>query len=656
MKKTLLLFCLLYTYAQIAQAQFGNHAAFAEIDFGKILLPWDGFGFNYVETCKTLDYENNPQDLGGFSMLSEVEKQEVIELMFGANGLRPAVLKMFLDPWHQDHKDGPYNHERTTEQMRYFVSEGLKKARVLGDSIQIITTLYGPPAYMTVHNSPSTSVLDPAYKKDMSLYMIQWLKYLKKNGYPVTYLSIHNEGTDWLRFPVYDNQPNDAQLDRDYNQLWTAEAIADYMAYMKPLMIEEGVGDIGLTPGEPINLFRFYHFGIADAIAENKAAVDGMDLITSHGFGFGGPFGRGYANSANHGARLLREKKPGLKTWVTSMSWGQTGVLFAAELYEHIYGNRASAIIPWAGIQNSSQWGEVNQHERCAISVLNDGSFKVNKEYYFYKQFTRSGRPGMKVAHAVINRPDVYITAFSGEQTKHPDAFTVINLGETSRYLTDMVELVFNTGEKNLYYSFPVTDPVLAKTQAAPGQMDGVEFPTRTTEDGYLATYTIPWSTLGVQPEKGESFYFDVSARDGRDMPYGHIGWLHDENSFTGEIRLGSTPADNGAVITISEKFGKDYSFNHNKRPGMKPFIHGSWKMKYDEENLYLEVELIDPTNEFGRPIKISLKNSKYRKFKAIRTDELDENFKEIGIYELKGDTLEYLSPNHSVTTFIGMQ
>ncbi len=72
-----------------------------EVDFSKILRDWDGFGVNYVEVAQTRDYQVDPQEYGGFSILTEAQRQEIIDLIFGEDGLKPGLVKMFLDPFHQ---------------------------------------------------------------------------------------------------------------------------------------------------------------------------------------------------------------------------------------------------------------------------------------------------------------------------------------------------------------------------------------------------------------------------------------------------------------------------------------------------------------------------------------------------------------------------
>lgn len=662
---------LLFLSPLLVFGQWGNQASDAVIDFNNKLHEWDGFGVNYVESCQTLDYKNQPQDLGGFSILNAEQKAEILDLTFGKDGLRPEIIKMFLDPWHLSARGEKYDHEWSTKNMMYFVEQGLKISRSLGDKMQIITTLYGPPPFMTQHHHPSISIMDPEHKEDVALYMIDWTKYLRnQKGWPVNYISIHNEGTDWLRWPQYEDQQNDIQKARDYNMLWRPQAIADFMAYMKPVMDREGLQEVGLTPGEPINLFRFNHFGIADEIAANKDALNSIGLITSHGFGLGNNFGRSYANTHNFGATVLQKHRPELKTWITSMSWGKMDTYFGARMYEHIYSNFANAIIPWAFIQRYSHWYGSNHHPGLAIHVREDSTYELKKGYYLFKQFTRAGRAGMRIAKTSITRPDVYIAAFSQNGTDNPDAFVVINIGETAKYTSDLVELSFTVNGNDLYYCFPYKDLVLANKQAKPDQMNGVKVQANPTDEGYIMEFAFPWKTLGWENELGQSFTFNTEVRDGRDMPHGRIRWLGEKNHFSGEIQLAQDAKNNDQKIVIGKTKSKpvidgkqdkpwkklnSYTIENNQMPGTPPMISANWKMQYDEENLYVLVNVQDPTNNMGKEINMHIKGSQYKKFKAFRTDELTENCVDLGEFKSKDGIINYLSPGHSITTFIGV-
>ena len=80
---------LLFTLSSVLLSAQDNEfkATRVDIDFSAKIREWDGFGFNYVETAQTLDYKEDPQEYGGFSLLDEQEKAEIIDLVFGEDGL-----------------------------------------------------------------------------------------------------------------------------------------------------------------------------------------------------------------------------------------------------------------------------------------------------------------------------------------------------------------------------------------------------------------------------------------------------------------------------------------------------------------------------------------------------------------------------------------
>ncbi|RPI44345.1 MAG: hypothetical protein EHM46_02980, partial [Bacteroidetes bacterium] len=295
-------------------------AVSAEVDFSRTLREWDGFGFNYVETAHTSDMEEFNQEYGGFSLLDEQEKQEIIQLVFGEDGLKVGLVKMFLGSLHQAEPGGPYDHRHTTGNMRYFVREGLKLTRAGGRDLQIITTLYGPPGFMTLQKVHRGRDLDPAYRDAMADYMVDWIRFLREEEkFPVKFLSLHNEGEDWKR---WNQEGYTVDKGHDYNLYWPPAQVVDYLKLMPGKLEEAGLGDVGITPGECTNWYRFGTWGYADRIAEDKDACRELDLIISHGF-YGGNYGRWFGEHKSAGIDRLREVRPELHAWVTSTSWSR---------------------------------------------------------------------------------------------------------------------------------------------------------------------------------------------------------------------------------------------------------------------------------------------------------------------------------------------
>jgi O-glycosyl hydrolase len=424
----------------------------AEVDFSKQVRPWDGFGVNYVEVAQSVDYVRDPQEYGGFSLLKEDVRQQILDRIFGNDGLKPGLVKMFLDPLHQGQPGGEFDHESTTRWMRYFVREGLKRTRQRGDDLTIITTLYGPPAWATKQNTLRGRDLDPARKDDLARYMIDWVRYLRnEEKLPVKYLSLHNEGEDWMRWPA-DGKSGNIGTGHDYNLFWPPEQVVDFLKILRPMLDAAGLRDVGITPGECTNWYRFSAWGYADAIADDAEALTNLGLITAHGF-YGGAYGRWFGEHRSLGTDILREKRPALHAWVTSTSWSEMNAANLKEMHGNIYTAKVNGIIPWACVQRPARWVGGDPNPGTAFRVSEDGVCEVLRGYYYYKLVCRAGQPGMAVARTRAMDSEVAVIAFASHGTKHPDAFTVVNLGMDKRIAVK----VLGTGS-NTFMAFRTTD------------------------------------------------------------------------------------------------------------------------------------------------------------------------------------------------------
>jgi hypothetical protein len=96
---------------------------------------------------------------------------------------------------------------------------------------------------------------------------------------------------------------------------------------------------------------------------------------------------------------------------------------FVSRMREHIYLDKANAVIPWAGIQRASKWVGGDPNPGTAFRVCDDGTWEVLPGYYFYKGISRAGQPGMSVAKVISNDKNLTLMAFSGNGTDNPNAF-----------------------------------------------------------------------------------------------------------------------------------------------------------------------------------------------------------------------------------------
>jgi O-glycosyl hydrolase len=441
MKKSILYyFAVAFLIVGPAFSQTGKQAENtikASVDFSQKLQPWDGFGVNYVELAQSTNPITDPQEYGGFSLLTEEKRQEIINIIFGADGLQPDLIKMFFDPFQQKQPGGVFDHESTTHWMRYFVHEGIKKTKERGgNEIDIITTLYGPPGWATKQKFLRGRDLDPTQYENLAKYMINWTKYLvDKEKLPVKYLSLHNEGDSPGRWPL-DGSNGNLGKGNDYNAFWRPWDVAHFLDFM-PQMIKSAGLNVGLTPGECTTWSSFANYWYPWAILDNEQATKNIALITSHGFGEG--------DAINSKATdLLHLKRPDLHAWTTSMTWGNNKMPndydFVNLIRRNIYEAKVNAVIPWACIQTLT-WVGGDPNPGTAFRINANGTWEIRPQYYFYKQLTRSGHKGMAVAAVETQKESgIELIAFASNSTKNPNSFIITNFSDSPK----QVEITIN--------------------------------------------------------------------------------------------------------------------------------------------------------------------------------------------------------------------
>jgi O-glycosyl hydrolase len=415
----LILLCIC-TYPGRSQS-FIDAGTFATVDFSTKLADWDGFGVNYVQAARTHDYKVFPQDYGGFGFLTEEQRQEIIQLVFGDNGLKPSVVKMFLDPLHQTKPGAKFDHEATTQWMRYFVQEGLKLTRARGEDLTIITTLYGPPAWATLQRQLNGRDLDPAQFNNLAIYIADWVKFLReKEKLPVKYVSFFNEADKPHQWPKDGTMKVEDIF--DYNTYWTPTQTADFIPILRSVLDKQDLKDVLVSPGECTSWSHFSERMYGWNIALNPQAIDALGLLTSHSFG-----PDTWLTPA--GANLIRSYKPEIRTWVTSSSWGSADMHMPHQVALNINKVKVNSIIPWAVVQTPSQWHMgVDPNAAPPIRISENGTYEVTSTYSFYKHFTLSGRKGMVTVPTMVSgSADVELVGFGSNGTDNPNTFTLIN-------------------------------------------------------------------------------------------------------------------------------------------------------------------------------------------------------------------------------------
>jgi O-glycosyl hydrolase len=413
-----------------------------KVDFGSVLREWDGFGINYVAAAQTRDYSKWPQDYGSFELLNEDDRQQIVEMIFGDDGLKPSIGKMFIDSL-QAGMEKPenlntdpyildmnlYDHETTTKWMKYFMREGLKRIKTRGEEFKLVCTLYGPAPWMTKQKIVRGRDLDQEMKYEVAKYIIAFAKYMREHeGLPIKYISLHNEGgiEEMRRWPE-DGTDAPEYAKHDYNGIWPTEQVVDFIRFMKDMLNRFGLEDVGLGNGECTRLQGTTKY--AKTIVEDEEACNNYGLMTSHGFGNDdGAF-------TSEPIDIIREKKPEIHGWVTSASWGKMDITFLTTIHRHIYESKINGYIPWAAVQRHSQWVGGDPNPGTAFLITEEGKWSVQRGYYLYKHYCPVGRNGMGVASTESECADIMISAFAANGTENPDGFVIINKGNEEKEL-----------------------------------------------------------------------------------------------------------------------------------------------------------------------------------------------------------------------------
>ena len=116
----------------------------------------------------------------------------------------------------------------------------------------------------------------------------------KKEGFPVKYISLHNEGEDWQRWPADGKNSNIGQ-GHDYNMFWPPNQVIEFINLMTPMLRDAGLNHVWIKNGESTSWYRFSTWGYAEAIYDNEEALDNMNIMTSHGF-YSGSYGRWFGD------------------------------------------------------------------------------------------------------------------------------------------------------------------------------------------------------------------------------------------------------------------------------------------------------------------------------------------------------------------------
>jgi hypothetical protein len=243
------------------------------------------------------------------------------------------------------------------------------------------------PKYLRFFQARFERDLDPDKLQALGGYLASWVTWLReREGFPVRYLSLHNEGDKPHNWPA----DGLIQVDDifDYNTFWPPALLSEFISTLRPYLDSQGLQEIGITPGECSSWAHFHERLYDWHLAANPQTLESLGLITCHSFG---------AASAitPAGVQHLRRFRPELPAWVSSASWGNQDMHLAEHISRNINQVRVNGYIPWACVQTPSQWKDgMDPNAAPPIRISENGSYEVLSTYALYKQFSSRRQAG----------------------------------------------------------------------------------------------------------------------------------------------------------------------------------------------------------------------------------------------------------------------
>jgi O-glycosyl hydrolase len=410
----------------------------AYVDFSNKLRHWDGFGVSYSDADCGLNTSNFLQGFNGYSRLPPETRLQISDLFFGQLGLRPGIIRIFLDPFRQDYLESEKDEESPIDLrdykfgfdisgVRQFCSDALRSVKKWGGDIKVVATCLSPPGWMTKQKELSGRDLDPISRTAFARYIVSWIKFLSEEyNFPIKFVSLHNFGELWECWTDKGAQ-TDISVCNAPNIYWPPEQVIDYLKLVRRMLDRNGLQQVGLTPGETMSWAHFHEWGYADALIEDPLALSSLNLLTSHNCSHFEKC-KGLHDWRSAGVDLIRDKFPEIHAWQTSTGSSISDSLSVLDIHNSIYSSKVNAIITDAIVCNNDFFAQRD----ALISINQGGLWSINASFNYFKSLCRAGQPGMNICKVVCNGSQIILVGFSSNTTRNPDSFVVANSADSS--------------------------------------------------------------------------------------------------------------------------------------------------------------------------------------------------------------------------------
>ena len=394
----------------------------AYVDFSRKIREWDGFGVSIAnKNCHKQTLEPTLFNYHNGNV-PESDQKKTAELLFGNNGLRVQIIKTFLNCPEPKQNNLKSNENDPVDINEYsfnpldnatveFYNNAAAASAQWGGALQMLCTYTNPPGWMTKQKVAGGKDLEPSHRIDYARSMVAGIKYLVQKRYPVHFLSMHYHGEDWECW-CGNESTNDCGL---FSLYWPPEQVVDFLKLLRRMLDKNGLGYIGLTPGEIGSWLRFVDWGYSNAIIDDPAAIQSLGLLTSTSPTTGAMAGN-FILVNSSGIDEIREQRSDIHAWLTALNPTTPITSYLMKIRNSIYNSKVNAVILGDAVNLS-----YDSYDRTLTTL---GAF------YYLKLFCRSGLPGTAICQVACNTKGASLIGFAGNAKKNHDSFIVINSGE----------------------------------------------------------------------------------------------------------------------------------------------------------------------------------------------------------------------------------
>ena len=331
----------------------------------------DGFGACFNELCEI-----------ALRQLPDEQHEKVLDLLYspGEDGLRLNFCRMpigasdYAESWYSyDEADGDYEMEHfSIDRDRRYLLPMIRGAFERNGNIRLFASPWSPPTWMKYPKAYNfgTLVMDEKNLRAYALYFAKFAEAYRAEGIRIDAIHVQNEPFADQKFP---------------SCRWTGEQFITFIGkYLGPLFEERGIDTdifLGTVNSDEVKTYNDYVCALLlDPDASRYTAGIGLQ----------------WASKAI--VPLIHESFPEVYTVQTENecgdgenTWEYAKYIYG--LFRHYLTNGVRAYTYWNPVLASGGMSTWGWQQNSMITVEN-GTYRLNPEYYVMKHFSRFIRPG----------------------------------------------------------------------------------------------------------------------------------------------------------------------------------------------------------------------------------------------------------------------